>query len=64
VFLDRLDLVKRELPTLGHLIVWESGKREGPDPSLPNEPLAALMTAGDGEPDGVPPSSRAKQETR
>ena len=37
-FLDRLDLIKGELPTLEHVIVWESGKREGPDPSLPTSP--------------------------
>ena len=52
-YLDRLDLIKGELPLLEHVIVWESGKREGPDPALPNEPLAALMAASDAEPDGI-----------
>ena len=52
-FLDRLDLIKGELPTLEHVIVWESGKREGPDPALPSEPLGALMAGSDAEPDGI-----------
>ncbi len=47
-FLDRLDLIKGELPTLEHVIVWESGKREGPDP------LAAQRAVGG--PDGRPPT--------
>jgi len=53
-FLDRLDLIKGELPKLEHVIVWESGRREGPDPALTHEPLAALFAEGsDGEPDGL-----------
>jgi crotonobetaine/carnitine-CoA ligase len=52
-FLDRLDLIKGELPTLEHVIVWESGKREGPDPALKNEPLEALLAGSDAEPDGI-----------
>lgn len=52
-YLDRLDLIKGELPTLEHVIVHESGKREGPDPTLPNEPLEALLTGSDAEPDGI-----------
>ena len=52
-FLDRLDLIKGELPTLEHVIVWESGKREGPDPALPSESLEALMAGSDAEPDGI-----------
>ena len=52
-FLDRLDLIKGELPKLEHVIVWESGKREGPDPTLPSEPLAALLAGSDSEPEGI-----------
>ena len=52
-YLDRLDLIKAELPLLEHVIVWGSGKREGPDPALPHEPLSALMSAPDSEPDGI-----------
>ena len=52
-YLDRLDLIKAELPLLEHVIVWDSGKREGPDPALPHEPLAELMSAPDSEPDGI-----------
>jgi carnitine-CoA ligase len=52
-YLDRLDLIKAELPTLEHVIVWGSGKREGPDPALPHEPLSELMSAPDSEPDGI-----------
>ena len=32
VFLDRLDLVKAELPLLEHVIVMKTGAQEGPDP--------------------------------
>ena len=54
VFLDRLDLVKGELPLLEHVIVMKTGAQEGPDPSLKWEPLEALLEEGsDGEPDGV-----------
>ncbi|MGD9695096.1 MAG: AMP-binding protein [Thermoleophilia bacterium] len=52
-FLDRLDLIKGELPKLEHVVVWESGRREGPDPELRWEPLAALLEGSDGEPEGV-----------
>ena len=52
-YLDRLDLIKAELPLLEHVIVWDSGKREGPDPALPHEPLSALMSAPDSEPEGI-----------
>ncbi|MEQ8834350.1 MAG: AMP-binding protein [Miltoncostaeaceae bacterium] len=54
--LDRLDLVKSELPHLKHVIVLSTGAKEGPDPDskvFSSEPLEALMTASDGEPDGV-----------
>ena len=52
-YLDRLDLIKAELPLLEHVIVWGSAKREGPEPALPHEPLAELMSAPDSEPDGI-----------
>jgi crotonobetaine/carnitine-CoA ligase len=52
-YLDRLDLIKAELPTLEHVIVWGSTKREGPEPALPHEPLSELMAAPDSEPDGI-----------
>ena len=38
-YLDRLDLIKDELPLLEHVIVLETGPREGPDPALAWEPL-------------------------
>src|SRR5262249_13750192 len=50
-YLDRLDLIKGELPRLEHVIVLEQGRTEGPDPALPWEPLAALLAAPDTEPD-------------
>jgi crotonobetaine/carnitine-CoA ligase len=50
-YLDRLDLIKDELPLLEHVIVLQQGKQEGPDPTLPWEPLAALLEAPDSEPD-------------
>ena len=52
-YLDRLDLIKAELPLLEHVIVWGSGKRDGPDPALAHEPLSELMSAPDSEPDGI-----------
>jgi crotonobetaine/carnitine-CoA ligase len=54
--LDRLDLVKSELPHLKHVIVLSTGAKEGPDPDakvFTSEPLEALMSASDSEPDGV-----------
>ena len=50
-YLDRLDLIKDELPLLEHVIVVETAERRGPDPHLRWEPLAALMEASDAEPD-------------
>ena len=50
LYLDRLDLIKHELPKLEHVIVLESGAKEGPDPSLTWEPYAALLEASDAEP--------------
>jgi carnitine-CoA ligase len=54
--LDRLDLVKSELPHLKHVIVLDTGAKEGPDPDskvFTSEPFEALLSASDGEPDGV-----------
>jgi acyl-CoA synthetase (AMP-forming)/AMP-acid ligase II len=34
-YLDRLDLIKHELPKLEHVIVLETGAKEGPDPTSP-----------------------------
>ncbi len=42
-FLDRLDLVKDELPLLERVIVVPSGAAEGPDPSVPWTPYADLL---------------------
>jgi crotonobetaine/carnitine-CoA ligase len=53
VYLDRLDLIKGELPKLEHVIVLKTGNQAGPDPSLKWETLDDLMAGGDGEPDGV-----------
>jgi crotonobetaine/carnitine-CoA ligase len=51
-YLDRLELIKDELPKLEHVIVLQSGKQEGPDPSKwPWEPYTALLEASDAEPD-------------
>jgi crotonobetaine/carnitine-CoA ligase len=53
-FLDRLDLVASELPHLRHVIVWESGRRSGPDPeAFTWEPLSAVDALPDDEPAGV-----------
>ena len=52
--LDRLDLIKGELPLLEHAIVVNTGTREGPDPStVTHEPFAALLEGSDAEPDGI-----------
>jgi len=50
IYLDRLDLIKTELPKLEHVIVLETGNQEGPDPALTWEPLAALLSGADAEP--------------
>ncbi|MEW6582400.1 MAG: AMP-binding protein [Actinomycetota bacterium] len=39
-----------DLPLLEHVFVWESGRREGPDPHVRWEPWTALVDAPDGEP--------------
>ena len=52
--LDRLDLIKADLPMLEHAVVLETGQREGPDPAtLTHEPLSALLEGPDAEPDGI-----------
>ena len=51
VYLDRLDLIKAELPKLEHVIVLSTGAQEGPDPALTWEPLAELLAGADAEPD-------------
>ncbi len=48
--LDRLAQVAGDLPHLEHVIVWESGQRDGPDPAVRWEPFAGLWDAPDGEP--------------
>jgi carnitine-CoA ligase len=54
LYLDRLDLIKDELPLLEHVVVMQTGNQAGPDPAKWKwEPLSELMTASDGEPDGV-----------
>ena len=53
-YLDRLALVAGDLPLLERVIVLATAAGAGgPDPSLPWEPLAALMESSDAEPDGV-----------
>ncbi len=52
-YLDRLETVADRLGTLEHVVVLESGKKKGNDPKLPHEPLSALMSASDAEPDGI-----------
>ena len=48
--LGLLAQVAGELTDLERVIVHATGVREGPDPSLPWEPLQELLAAGDGEP--------------
>ena len=50
-FLDRLDFIKDELPLLQRVVVVPVGERQGPDPAVAWEPLAAFMDAPDAEPD-------------
>ncbi len=50
VYLDRLDLIKAELPKLEHVIVFATGAQAGPDPALTWEPLAELLGGTDAEP--------------
>ena len=51
LYLDRLDLIKQELPKLEHVIVLATGAQEGPDPSLTWEPYSQLLSAPDTEPE-------------
>ncbi|HWH14569.1 MAG TPA: AMP-binding protein, partial [Miltoncostaeaceae bacterium] len=55
LYLDRLDLIKDELPLLEHVVVVPSGGAPGgPDPAKWRwEPLGELLGASDAEPDGV-----------
>ncbi len=49
-FLTRLALIQDELPHLERVFVWESGRRDGPDPVFPWEPLSTLFDAPDDDP--------------
>lgn len=55
LYLDRLDLIKAELPRLEHVVVMRTGRQEGPDPvGWRWESLEELMGSGsESEPDGV-----------
>jgi crotonobetaine/carnitine-CoA ligase len=48
--LGMLEQVAGELADLERVVVHATGPRDGPDPSLPWEPLEELLTGGDGEP--------------
>jgi crotonobetaine/carnitine-CoA ligase len=50
VYLDRLDLIKDELPKLEHVIVFQTGDQAGPDPALTWEPLGQVIQGSDAEP--------------
>ncbi|HWH15646.1 MAG TPA: AMP-binding protein [Miltoncostaeaceae bacterium] len=51
-FLDRLELIRHELPRLERVLVLPTGGASGPDPSVAWEPLPPLLADGpDGEPD-------------
>ena len=50
VYLDRLDLIKDELPKLEHVIVFQTGAQAGPDPALTWEPLGQIIQGSDAEP--------------
>ena len=50
VYLDRLDLIKDELPKLEHVIVFQTGEQAGPDPALTWEPLGQIIQGSDAEP--------------
>ena len=52
-YLDRLATVSDRLGKLEHVIVMSTGKQEGPDPKIANEPLTALMDAPDTDPEGI-----------
>ena len=51
LYLDRLDLIKDELPLLEHVVVVPTGNQAGPDPAgWRHETLEELMASGDSEP--------------
>src|SRR5664279_1868616 len=50
LYLDRLDLIKDELPKLEHVIVFQTGAQAGPDPALTWEPLGQIIQGSDAEP--------------
>lgn len=50
-YLDRLDRIAGELPTLERVFVWRSAAATGPDPRAAWEPFDALWDAPDSEPD-------------
>jgi crotonobetaine/carnitine-CoA ligase len=50
-FLDRLAFIAKDLRHLKHVFVWESGRREGPDPAPAWEPFDVLTEGADAEPD-------------
>jgi crotonobetaine/carnitine-CoA ligase len=52
-WLDRLDTIASRLGKLEHVIVMPAADPTGPAPSLPHEPLAAVMDGPDSEPDGM-----------
>jgi crotonobetaine/carnitine-CoA ligase len=49
-YLGVLEQVAGELVDLERVVVHATGARDGPDPSLPWEPLQELLAGGDGEP--------------
>ena len=54
IYLDRLDLVKDQIPLIDHVVVMKTGAQEGPDPSgWRFETLTELMDSPDSEPDGI-----------
>jgi crotonobetaine/carnitine-CoA ligase len=54
IYLDRLDLVKDQIPLIDHVVVMKTGAQEGPDPTgWRFETLTELMDSPDAEPDGI-----------
>ena len=54
IYLDRLDLVKDQIPLIDHVVVMKTGAQEGPDPTgWRFETLTELMDSPDSEPDGI-----------
>ena len=52
-WLDRLDTIASRLGKLEHVIVMPAADPTGPAPSVPHEPLSALMDSPDSQPSGV-----------